>query len=31
MTANIFIGPAGWSYADWKGIVYPETCRHPLP
>ncbi len=30
MTANIFIGPAGWSYADWKGIVYPETCRHPL-
>ena len=19
-----YIGPAGWSYADWKGIVYPE-------
>ncbi len=28
--ATIFIGPAGWSYPDWKGIVYPETCRHPL-
>ena len=28
--ANIFIGPAGWSYPDWKGIVYPETCRQPL-
>lgn len=28
--ANLFIGPAGWSYADWKGIVYPETCRQPL-
>jgi uncharacterized protein YecE (DUF72 family) len=22
--ANILIGPAGWSYADWKGIVYPS-------
>ena len=21
--ANIWVGPAGWSYADWKGIVYP--------
>jgi len=20
---RILIGPAGWSYADWKGIVYP--------
>lgn len=21
----IRIGPAGWSYADWEGIVYPRT------
>jgi uncharacterized protein YecE (DUF72 family) len=21
---NIHIGPAGWSYADWRGPVYPE-------
>jgi uncharacterized protein YecE (DUF72 family) len=20
---QIFVGPAGWSYADWAGIVYP--------
>jgi uncharacterized protein YecE (DUF72 family) len=20
---NIYVGPAGWSYADWKSIVYP--------
>ena len=20
---TIYIGPAGWSYADWEGIVYP--------
>jgi uncharacterized protein YecE (DUF72 family) len=20
---RIYVGPAGWSYADWKGIVYP--------
>lgn len=24
---GVFFGPAGWSYADWKGTVYPE----PLP
>lgn len=30
VSANIFIGPAGWSYPDWKGIVYPENCRRPL-
>lgn len=23
---NVFIGTAGWSYPDWKGIVYPETA-----
>lgn len=22
---NIWIGPAGWSYADWKGLVYPSS------
>ncbi len=21
---KIYIGPAGWSYVDWKGIVYPS-------
>jgi uncharacterized protein YecE (DUF72 family) len=21
---NLFVGPAGWSYADWAGIVYPS-------
>jgi uncharacterized protein YecE (DUF72 family) len=21
---RIFVGPAGWAYADWKGIVYPH-------
>jgi len=24
---GFFFGPAGWSYADWRGAVYPE----PLP
>jgi uncharacterized protein YecE (DUF72 family) len=24
---GVFFGPAGWSYADWRGPVYPE----PLP
>lgn len=23
MAARFFIGPAGWSYADWAGTVYP--------
>lgn len=30
---NIRVGPAGWSYDDWKGIVYPAgmpRTRHPL-
>ncbi|MFA7693359.1 MAG: DUF72 domain-containing protein [Candidatus Hydrogenedentales bacterium] len=27
---RLFIGTAGWSYADWKGIVYPNGCRQPL-
>jgi len=28
MPNDILIGPAGWSYDDWKGIVYP-TSREP--
>ncbi|MEQ8768045.1 MAG: DUF72 domain-containing protein [Planctomycetota bacterium] len=24
MNASVFFGTAGWSYADWKGIVYPR-------
>ena len=24
MTNKIRIGPAGWSYKDWEGIVYPK-------
>jgi uncharacterized protein YecE (DUF72 family) len=30
---NIHIGPAGWSYKDWEGTVYPEQIkksRHPV-
>ncbi len=30
MTARISIGVSGWSYPDWKGIVYPRACRDPL-
>ncbi len=22
-TGRIYVGPAGWSYADWAGVVYP--------
>jgi uncharacterized protein YecE (DUF72 family) len=32
--ADVHIGPAGWSYEDWKGIVYPEKKPRgfePLP
>lgn len=30
--ATVRVGPAGWSYDDWKGIVYPPEARkiHPL-
>ena len=30
---NVYIGPAGWSYPDWEGIVYAQGGRknpHPL-
>ena len=23
---DIHVGPAGWSYADWRGRVYPESA-----
>lgn len=26
----IKVGLAGWSYADWKGIVYPQGCKDTL-
>src|SRR5947208_17193022 len=25
--ADIRIGPAGWDYPDWRGVVYPEVGR----
>jgi uncharacterized protein YecE (DUF72 family) len=25
--ADIRIGPAGWDYPDWRGVVYPEAAR----
>ena len=31
--ANILVGVAGWSYEDWKGVVYPPRMPrglHPL-
>lgn len=31
---TLLYGPAGWSYEDWKGIVYPRPQPrgfHPLP
>jgi uncharacterized protein YecE (DUF72 family) len=24
---NLFIGPAGWDYADWQGVVYPQGLK----
>jgi len=32
-SGRVLVGPAGWSYADWKGIVYPPDMPrglHPL-
>jgi len=31
--AKVYVGPAGWSYEDWEGIVYPRAKGrgfHPL-
>ncbi|HER44041.1 MAG TPA: DUF72 domain-containing protein, partial [Candidatus Eisenbacteria bacterium] len=25
--SKLFIGPAGWSYEDWVGPVYPSSGR----
>ncbi len=30
MSSNLSIGVAGWSYPDWKGIVYPHGIKDPL-
>ena len=30
MTCRIYIGIAGWSYPDWKGIVYPDSKTDQL-
>ena len=27
MKSELYIGPAGWSYPDWEGIVYPLPKR----
>lgn len=26
--SRILVGPAGWSYSDWKGVVYPKARPH---
>src|SRR5512137_1811877 len=34
MFDKVRIGVAGWSYNDWKGVVYPQKVPrnfHPLP
>ena len=28
--SRLRIGPAGWSYPQWKGVVYPAAGPHPL-
>ena len=28
--AEVLFGVAGWSYADWKGRVYPASCKDTL-
>ena len=27
---DVLFGVAGWSYADWKGVVYPRGCKDTL-
>jgi uncharacterized protein YecE (DUF72 family) len=29
-SSTVRIGIAGWSYEDWKGVVYPKGCRDTL-
>ncbi|HVP43097.1 MAG TPA: DUF72 domain-containing protein, partial [Terriglobales bacterium] len=32
MDGQVLIGPAGWAYKDWEGIVYPvglKRAQHP--
>ena len=24
---EVYIGPAGWNYKDWEGIVYPSKAE----
>jgi uncharacterized protein YecE (DUF72 family) len=28
--AAVLFGVAGWSYPDWKDVVYPRNCRDTL-
>ncbi len=28
---NILIGPAGWAYKDWEGVVYPAALKRQHP
>jgi uncharacterized protein YecE (DUF72 family) len=30
MSTSPYIGPAGWAYPHWKGVVYPTAGPHPL-
>jgi uncharacterized protein YecE (DUF72 family) len=27
---RVLFGPAGWSYEDWKDVVYPRNCKDTL-
>lgn len=30
MVGRVVFGVAGWSYEDWKGVVYPRGCKDTL-
>ena len=30
MPGEVVFGVAGWSYEDWKGVVYPRSCKDTL-
>lgn len=30
MAGEVLFGVAGWSYEDWKDVVYPRNCKDPL-